>query len=126
VRVSSSRTIRGSLLQFDKPEWKPLEYLIGCELSSWFMWMHAIRLDDGREVHAYKHVATRRYFHLALDGTAFLYGGDWYRPITGAAAIREAFNGWENLLPRPDDPETVRFALTRALVGARSGASNAA
>ena len=66
--MASFRTIHGSLLQFDKPEWKPLEYLIGSELRRWFMWMHAIRLDDGRGFHTYKHVATRRYFHRSCLG----------------------------------------------------------
>ena len=29
------------------------------------MWMFALELDDGTEVHGYKNVATRQYIHLA-------------------------------------------------------------
>jgi hypothetical protein len=33
--------------------------------------MHSVRLDDDAVVHAYKHLSTRRYCHLAEDGRAF-------------------------------------------------------
>jgi hypothetical protein len=63
----------GEIEGFDEPHWEPLERLaegdpdvLGC-----FMWMHRVRLSDGRLVHAYKHWYTRRYLHLAEDGTAF-------------------------------------------------------
>jgi hypothetical protein len=30
-------------------------------------------MEDGRRLHAYKHIDTRRYVHLCEDGTAFVY-----------------------------------------------------
>jgi hypothetical protein len=32
------------------------------------MWMFEVRLSDGTPLHAYKHIDTRRYLHLASDG----------------------------------------------------------
>jgi hypothetical protein len=58
------------------------------------MWMHAVRLEDDRIVHAYKHFETRRYLHLAEDLTAFDYHGEDehpYRTSTLGIALREVF-----------------------------------
>jgi hypothetical protein len=105
----------GDLNQYDVPNWLPLENLIGFDLSDWFMWMHEIALADGTAVHAYKHIATRRYFHLGEDGRAFTYTrGGRYREIARAEAIDEAFESWEHLLPQPDDPTAVELDLKRA------------
>jgi hypothetical protein len=49
--------------------------MIDLVMTNW-MWMFEVRLSDGRRVHAYKHYWTRRYVHLAEDGTGFLYNGD--------------------------------------------------
>jgi hypothetical protein len=72
---------RGDVVQFEHPEWRPLATLLGEHLAARFMWMHEIRLADGTAVHAYKHVRTRRYLHLAFDGRAFAYLGDAYLQI---------------------------------------------
>jgi hypothetical protein len=46
-----------------------------------------IRLADGTVVHAYKHVRTRRYLHLALDGRAYAYLGAAYLRIETSLAV---------------------------------------
>jgi hypothetical protein len=111
----SNDIIAGTLKQFDEPDWEPLRELVGMDLAGWFMWMHEIKLADASTVHAYKHVATRRYLHLAHDGRAFTYvprGG--YLEIHPRHAIDLAFEHWDEVAPGPDDPEVVRTALRRA------------
>jgi hypothetical protein len=117
--MTSANSIAGSLLQHDEPNWGPLEELVGRQLAPWFMWMHSVRLADDAVVHAYKHVSTRRYFHLAEDGRSFVYSrhGD-YREVTPRRAIIVAFEGWESLLHEPDDRRAIRAALRRAMAGA--------
>ncbi len=107
----------GRLLQFDVPVWDPLLELVGPRLVRWFMWMNAIALSDGREVQAYKHIATRRYLHLGNDGSAFEYTRrSRYRPLDHWDAVQEAFSGWEDLVPEPDMLDTRALAdLLRAL-----------
>jgi hypothetical protein len=57
------------MLGSPKPNWQPLLNLLAGD----FMWMFDVELEDGRCVHAYKHYWTRRYIHLADDGSAFVY-----------------------------------------------------
>jgi predicted RNase H-like HicB family nuclease len=59
------------MTQGDRPHWQPLMDLV---MTGW-MWMFEVCLSDGRKLHAYKHRWTRRYIHLAEDGTGFLYLG---------------------------------------------------
>jgi hypothetical protein len=113
----AKRTQPGTIRQSEHPVWQPLLDLVGDHLVEWFMWMYEVELADQSAVHAYKHVATRRYFHLAEDGRAFEYRSEGsYAEISSREAIDEAFNGWEELLPEPRDPEAVRTALRRARV----------
>jgi hypothetical protein len=113
--MPSDRTLHGTLRQCEQPVWQPLLDLVGAELAEWFMWMHEIELADGSAVHAYKHVATRRYFHLTEDGRAFFYRSEAkYTEVAPREAIDAAFAGWEELLPAPTDPDAVRAALRRA------------
>jgi hypothetical protein len=61
------------------PEWQPLLDLLAeaaddeSRVLNDFMWMHSVRLEDGRLLQAYKHYWTRRYVHLDSDGNAFVY-----------------------------------------------------
>ena len=97
-------TMRGTSLHSDARDWRPLVDLIGSELAEWFMWMFDLELADGMRVHAYKHVATRQYLHLAEDGRAFVYEADQrYREIQPSRAIRLAFARWKSLSPEPED-----------------------
>ena len=114
-------TIPGTPARHDNPEWRPLVELLGPDLAGWFMWMYEIDLVDASRVHAYKHVATRRYIHLAEDGRAFLYCADArYREIPRHHAIAQAFSGWERLCQEPGEAQPVRVALRRALRAART------
>ncbi|MGD9794570.1 MAG: hypothetical protein AB7V43_13920 [Acidimicrobiia bacterium] len=61
-----------------------------------FMWMGAAEFGDGRIVHSYKHIDTRR--HLHLDGSAHAYR---YRPT--------AEGGRYDVIPDP------RLAINLAL-----------
>jgi hypothetical protein len=73
--MARTRTIRGVVAQYETPEWKPLEDVLGYDLCGDFMWMHEVLLDDGRKLQAYKHIYTRRYVHLDADGLALVYHG---------------------------------------------------
>ena len=107
--MHSARITRGI-----KPSWEPLIGLVGEDLVPGFMWMFAFELDDGAEVHAYKSIATRRYVHLAADGRAFRSHGDrHYEQISASAAVAQAFEGWEDMVPQPKHPEAVRALLER-------------
>jgi hypothetical protein len=102
----------GDMIQGERPVWEPLIELVGFDVVGCFMWMYEAELDDGLEVHAYKHIATRRYLHLATDGRAFGYvPRDRYVEITVSEALEEAFSGWQDLLPPPRDPDAVRALL---------------
>lgn len=110
-----NRSQSGRLHQCDRPNWQPLEDLIGFALADWFMWMAEFELADGTAVHDYKHEATRHYLHLGEDGRAFAYTrGGQYLEIHPTEAIDDAFEGWEDLLPQPDDPAAIEEDLRRA------------
>ena len=115
----SEHDIAGEMCQYDEPDWRPLYDIVGVHLADWFMWMHEVELGDGHRVHAYKHIATRRYFHLGVDGRAFVYvpgarlsAKGTYREIARLDAIDLVFLTWEELAPRPDEED--RAALERA------------
>lgn len=111
----SEQLLSGQMRQYDEPDWAPLRDLVGMKLADWFMWMHEIELEDGSAVHAYKHIATRRYFHLAVDGRAFIYlSGGFYDEIEPRRAIDLAFETWDGCLTERDDPEETRRELRRA------------
>jgi len=117
--MPSTSTILGTLSQYVDPHWEPLHDLVGVDLAGWFMWMFEIELADQSRVQAYKHVSTRRYFHLAEDGRAFAYKGEGrYVEIDRRDAIDAAFDGWEEVLPEGEDAAVVRDALRRARVAA--------
>src|ERR1700753_3161339 len=102
--MPSIPSFQGHLLHVEAPTWDPLLELIGDRLIRWFMWMSTVELSDGREIQAYKHVPTRRSPHLGNDGSAFAYTQrSRYRQIGHWDAVREAFEGWQDLHPGPDD-----------------------
>jgi hypothetical protein len=110
--MRTSTAIAGTVKQTDAPAWAPLEAAISSELAEWFMWMHEIQLIDGSQLHAYKHLITRRYLHLAEDGRAFDYRVDGlYGEVALASAIVRTFSGWERALPPPRHLEALRLAV---------------
>ncbi len=89
--------------------------IVGIELADWFMWMDEYELEDGVRVHAYKHIYTRRYFHVAADGRAFEYIADGvYREINRLRAIDHVFERWEQCTDDPDDIAEVCRGLRKA------------
>jgi hypothetical protein len=97
-----------------KPSWEPLLRLVGNEVVTGFMWMYALRLDDGTELHAYKSIATRRPLLLGADGRAFQSRNDReYEEVSPGAALLSAFEDWEELVPQPRNPDAVRELLQR-------------
>ena len=90
--MGKPRARRGKRYQGDKPEWGPLLDAVGERVTGDFMWMFEVVLDDGTPLQAYKHADTRRYVHLAPDGTAFYYEEpDRYRRISAASVLAEVF-----------------------------------
>jgi len=57
--------------QTSRPVWGPLLGVVGERLTGTFMWMQAIRLEDGTRIHAYKHTETRCYLYLSDAGEAY-------------------------------------------------------
>ncbi len=55
-------------MNFDNPNWEPLEHLIGAKCSE-FMWMRR----EGK-VEFYKHINTRRYLRLDAEGHCYREG----------------------------------------------------
>jgi hypothetical protein len=106
---------RGAMTRHERPVWEPLLELLGLELvDDGFMWMGGIELDDGLEVHAYKHFSTRRYLHLGVDGRAFAYHSPgFYEEIELGAALEEVFTHWETATPGLQHPAAVRALLER-------------
>jgi hypothetical protein len=103
--------------RLERPNWDPLIDVVGLVLVRWFMWMGQIELVDDTLVHAYKHVATRRYLHIGEDGRLFAYRSpDTYCEIDRAPAIEEAFLEWEQLSPAPDDAALRALAELRRQV----------
>jgi hypothetical protein len=67
------RGIKGEVTQGERPDRTPLVDAVGERVAGDFMWMFEVELSDGRSLHAYKHVDTRRYVHLTADGQAYFY-----------------------------------------------------
>lgn len=61
------------MVDVSKPNWKPLEEILGGPHIGPFMYMYATELLDGTRIHAYKHSWTRRYLFLSEDGRSFEY-----------------------------------------------------
>lgn len=87
--MGTRRTYRGEMLQGEQPDWAPLLKTVGERVTGDFMWMFEVKLSNGKRLHAYKHIDTRRYVHLDHDGAAFVYlETDRYRafPVTEVLA----------------------------------------
>lgn len=81
--------IEGEIVQGDRPYWEPLLAAVGEPLIEDFMWMFEVALHDARCLHAYKHIMTRRYLHLDVDGNAFSFvSPNRYRPIAFPRLLR--------------------------------------
>jgi hypothetical protein len=91
-RMGRARVYRGRMVQGERPEWGPLREVVGEEVMGDFMWMYEVELTDGPPVHAYKHIDTRRYAHLAAGGAAFVCEPPGrYRRFSAADVFAEVF-----------------------------------
>jgi hypothetical protein len=90
--MTRTRTLKGEVAQYDRPEWGPLEELVAEPVVGDFMWMHEVELTDGTALHAYKHIDTRRYIHLTANGQAYVYDPlDRYQPVAASDVLEEVF-----------------------------------
>jgi hypothetical protein len=95
--MARPRARRGEIVQSERPNWQPLEALVGERVAGDFMWMFEVELRDGSLLEAYKHIDTRRYIHLNALGEAFVYESpDRYRQASTAQVLNAVFAG----LPR--------------------------
>ena len=106
------KIVRGPVVQSERPDWRPLRRIVPDVLVETFMWMFEVRLP-GRRVHAYKHVVTRRYLFLSLDGAAYAYlDGDRYTRVPTANALELALAPWwEELGASPEETAAAWAAL---------------
>lgn len=128
-RLRDSR-FRGTFIQAEHPDWEPALALLGPSLTPWFQWMEELRLDDGTQVHVYRHVSTRRAIHIAAgahrtfffdpDGTGDSDEVALYGEHAPARAIRLTFAGTE-LPVRGTDLRELHFQLDDACTRALSG-----
>ncbi len=89
--MSETRGIQGRKLAIEAPEWEPLIDLAAAHVDD-FTWMHAIELEDGTEVQAYKHRWSSSHLLLASGKRAFVEIVDGrYREVGGDAALLELF-----------------------------------
>jgi hypothetical protein len=113
----------GRSISGEPPVWAPLLAVVGA-LTSGFMWMYEVVLDDGRSLHAYKHHDTRRYLHLDTQRNAWAYqhrqGRSMYHKADLADALTEAFADWDGLAFGPTAEE--RALIAKVIGAARHGA----
>ncbi len=107
--------VHGEMLQGDSPQWDPL-LEVAPELIDHFMWMFEVETQDGRRLHAFKHISTRCYLHLDHRANAFVYVGDQrYRRIDLAFLLEEALRPWwEKLDATPEEVATCWAVIQRA------------
>lgn len=75
-------------MEFDKPNWAPLEAVGGPELCSEFMWM--MRRSG---IEFFKHIHTRRYLLLSPDGRCFRRTAAGFEAADLDAELKRAVGG---------------------------------
>jgi hypothetical protein len=115
--VFDTDVFEGRLGQYEKPNWEPLRSLLPLCLCDGFMWMNSVRLNDGTEVQAYKHIDTRRYLWLADDASPYEYlGRNRYRPMRSLDAVEEVFGTyWALCDATPAEKRALKRAFQTAL-----------
>lgn len=69
-----------------RSDWAPLEQMLGPELCERFMYM-----GPCGEIYLYKHIDTRRYLILDVQGKCFRYTGNGYEPQERVRAVAHVF-----------------------------------
>jgi len=80
--MKTTNGLTGEIISADAPYWTPLESVLSREQCGYYMWMGEILLENGLRIHAYKHYNTRRYLHIGVDGSSWLYEFARYIPAT--------------------------------------------
>ena len=112
TRRRKPKPIRATRAPRDPPEWAPLLRHVGPFLARWFMYMGRYRLDDGTHLHAYKHVDTRRYFHLHDDLRCFVFAGDeMYAEVPRHATMLQVFGDYGSYPSGQDEFKVYRSAV---------------
>ena len=108
--------LRGEIVSIDKPDWRPLEQFVPLALCGGFMWMHRLRLEDGEDVHAYKHSETRRYLLLDANADAWEHLDQGrFRRMRHSDALEQVFDSWWLLEHATDsDKNALRQAFNAA------------
>ncbi len=76
----------GMKIEFpDTPVWEPLQAVIGARCRV-FMFMGKVGT-----IYLYKHIWTRRYINLDMDGKAYWFTGDRYEPVPLDEAMKHVF-----------------------------------
>ena len=116
VGVYDEVIVTGRDSSVDEPDWNPLEQFLPLELCGPFMWMYAVDLDEGHELQAYKHSATRRYVLLDGEGDAYeRLGVLRYRRMRHSDAIEQAFpSHWVLLSATEGEQRALRQAFEAA------------
>ncbi len=112
TRRRKPKPIRATWALSELPDWGPLLHHVGPFLARWFMYMGRYRLDDGTYLHGYKHVDTRRYFHLHDDLRCFVYeGDDTYREVPRRTTMFQVFGDYGFYPSDEEEFEVYRSAV---------------
>ncbi|HEY1359120.1 MAG TPA: hypothetical protein VGF21_12520 [Thermoleophilaceae bacterium] len=112
----AQRLITARVVNSKEPDWRPLERLASPYLASSFMWMFELRTRRGESFHAYKHIATRGYIHIDMDGNGLGYhpDEDRYGRYPAWALLRAALRPWwEELNATPEEIALAQVAIQR-------------
>ncbi|MFL5868200.1 MAG: hypothetical protein ACJ766_13960 [Thermoleophilaceae bacterium] len=111
------RLITGRVVNSKEPDWRPLERLASPYLCSHWMWMFEVATRRGERFHAYKHIDTRCYVHIDIDGNGLAYhpDEDRYSRHPAWVLLRGALRPWwEELKASPEDIALAQIAISRA------------
>ena len=109
--------ITGRVVNYEDPDWRPLERLASPYLASSFMWMFEVATRRGERFHAYKHIETRCYIHIDMDGNGLAYvpDEDRYARCPAWILLRAALRPWwEELNASPEEVALAQIAIERA------------
>jgi hypothetical protein len=110
--------ITARVVNYEEPDWRPLERLASPYLASGFMWMFELATRRGERFHAYKHIETRRYVHIDLhgNGLAYIPEEDRYECYPAWVLLRAALRPWwEELNASPEERALAEIAIERAM-----------
>jgi len=113
----ADRLITARVVNYEEPDWRPLERFASPYLAGSFMWMHEVRTRRGESFHAYKHIETRCYVHLGIDGNglAFHWDEKRYGRYPAWVLLKAALRPWwEELNASAEEIALAQMAIQRA------------